>query len=291
MALSRPGRPAPVLPALGGGIVVLSVREGMGVGKGGAGSRGDRAAGRARPRPSSSEGRPDRPITAPPRTRAPRELTWLRGGAAPGVSGAEVGRSRRAGRLGPFCAVGGRAECGHGEGQGGEGADAAQGLPWKVLLRLPASGRRVGDRPGLGAGRESATPVRHRLLRGRERLRPSWEARGVARPRGSLLRISNEWTPRRLRGGAEPRGKTSLESRLRSHDGGRGGENDKWRKRMGDGPGVNLETLPPCDRAPGLGRQFQSPPSNLYAAAPGVLKQNKKNPGEIDCWPGFLWLL
>lgn len=79
---------------------------------------------------------------------------------------------------------------------------------------------------------------------GREGLGPSWEARGAAGPRGSLLRISNEWASRRLRGAAEPRGKTSLESRLRSHDGGRGGEGDEWRKRVGDGLGLNREAQP-----------------------------------------------
>lgn len=139
-----------------------------------------------------------------------------------------------------------------GRARAGKGQMRRRGCPGKFDFASPRVGGGWEVGPGWAAGRESATPVRRRLLRGRERLRPSWEARGVAGPRGSLLRISNEWTPRRLRGGAEPRGKTSLESRLRSHDGGRGGENDKWRKRMGDGPGVNRETLPPCDRAPGL---------------------------------------
>ena len=86
--------------------------------------------------------------------------------------------------------------------------------------------------------------MRRRLFRGREGLGPNWEARGALGPRGSLLRSLNEWTPWRLRGGVEPRGKTSLESRLWSHDGGRGGERDEWRKRVGDGLGVNREALP-----------------------------------------------
>lgn len=141
-------------------------------------------------------------------------------------------------------------------------------------------GSEVG--PRWAAGRGWGTPARRRLFRGREGIWPSWEARGAAGPRGSLLRSSNEWAPWRLRDGAELRGKTSLESRLRSHDGGRGGERDEWRKRVGDGLGVNWEALPLCDREPRLGRRFQSPPSNLCCCPRQIKTKQKKNPGEVD---------
>lgn len=81
----------------------------------------------------------------------------------------------------------------------------------------------VGEPKRAGGSREAKLPLGPRAGRGSSRSR---------RARGSLLRSSNEWAARRLRGGAAPRGKTSLASRLWSHDGGRGGS-DEWRKRWG----------------------------------------------------------
>ena len=58
-------------------------------------------------------------------------------------------------------------------------------------------------------------------------------------------------------------------------DGGRGGERDEWRKRVGDGLGVNREALPLCDRDRGLAGDF-SLRLPTYAAAPGGLKQKRR---------------
>lgn len=120
--------------------------------------------------------------------------------------------------------MGGRAGWEDGAGLGGgRGLTRQRGCPRKFDLNSSRVGG--GSEVGLewAAGRGWGTLVRRRLFRAERGFGTSWEARGAAGPRSSLLRSSNEWAPWRLRGGAEPRGKTSLESRLRSHDGGRGG--------------------------------------------------------------------
>lgn len=171
---------------------------------------------------------------------------------------------------------------------GERGPTRLWGCPGKFDFNSPRVGGGSEVGPGWAAGRGWRTLVRRRLFRGREGLGPNWEARGALGPRGSLLRSSNEWTPWRLRGGVEPRGKTSLESRLRSHDGGRGGERDEWRKRVGDGLGVNREALPLCDRDRGLAGDF-SLRLPTYAAAPGGLKQKRLAKSTVGT--RFLWLL
>lgn len=126
----------------------------------------------------------------------------------------------------------------------GKGPTPRLGCPGKFDFNYPCVGG--GSELGQlwGSSRAWGTLVRRRLLWGRKGFGQSWEARGATGPRGSLLRSSNEWAPWRLRSGAESKGKTTLESRLRSHDGGRGGERDEWRKRVGDGLGLNLRALP-----------------------------------------------
>lgn len=173
--------------------------------------------------------------------------------------------------------VGGRAWCGVGTGLGG---GRGRGCPGKFDFTPPrvGGGSEVGRR--WGSSRAWGPLARRRLLRGRKGLGPSWEARGAAGPRGSLLRSSNEWAPRRLRSEAASKGKTTPESRLRSHDGGRGGERDEWRKRVGDGLGWNLRALP---LRPGAEAWPGSPVS---AFRPVLLPradehETRENPGEV----------
>ena len=290
VVLSRAGRPAPGLPALRGGFVVFLFGKGWGWGR-----EGQDPEGIGRPGELGSTllfltaGAVNRPISArgePAGPALPASSAGLRGGAARGRLGAGAGRRRRERRSGGGV-VGGGAGCGDGAGLGGgRGPTLRRGCPGKFdfnSLRV-GGGSEVG--PGWAAGRGLGTAVRRRLFRGREGLGPSWEARGAAGPWGSLLRSSNEWAPWRLRGGAELRGKTSLESRLRSHDGGRGGERDEWRKRVGDGFGVNREALPLCDRERGLAGD-SSLRRPTYTAAPGRLKQNKKSRRNRQSGPGF----
>lgn len=222
-------------------VCCLSAREGVGVGKGGAGARGDGAAGEPgsafpllRGLPSEWAQLAVRPLPAasPPDRHLPRARLGLRGGGG-ARGGLRAGAGRR---LGEDCVRGPLARWVAGPGAemgragAGAGAGAAPGLPRKSLTsnsRLVGGGSAVGRSGGLagGGGISSLPPSeRRRLLhRGLEGRGPSWGARGAAGPRGSLLRSSNEWAPRRLRSETEPGGKTSPESGLRSHDGGRGG--------------------------------------------------------------------
>lgn len=150
----------------------------------------------------------------------------------------------------------------------GKGPTRRRGCPGKFDFNSPLVGGGSELGQWWGAGLRWGTPVRRRLLLDRRGLLPSRGARGAAGPRGSLLRSSNEWAPRRLRAGAEPRGKTSPESGLRSHDGGKGGERDEWRKRVGDGLGVNREALLCVTQRGGLAGD-SSLRLSTYAAAAG----------------------
>lgn len=200
-------------------------------------------------------------------------------------------RSWRGQRSGSVCWVGGRAWCRVGAGLGGGSGRRGAGAAPESLTATPrlwAEGRRLARGGGPAV---AGTPVRCLLLQGREGLALSWGTRGATGPRGLLLRSSNEWAPGRLRGGAERRGKTSLESRLWSHDGGRGGERDEWRKRVGDGLGVNLRALPLCDQELRLGRQFQSPPSSLRCCPRQIETKQKRILAKSNARARFLSLL
>lgn len=143
-------------------VCCLSVREGVGVGKGGAVSRGEPAGGGAAVRAPGPQKAAltveavNRLVTAV-RTRgtsAASSSPGLRGGAAGGVSGAGAGRSPRGQRPGPGRAVGGRAWCGVGAGLGGgrgrRDAGAAQESLTSTLCAW-AEGRRLA-RGGAPAG-------------------------------------------------------------------------------------------------------------------------------------------
>lgn len=73
--------------------------------------------------------------------------------------------------------------------------------------------------------------MRRRLFGAERGLGPNWEAAEPLGPGAHCYAVRMNGL-RRLRGGVEPRGKTSPESRLRSHDG-EGGERDEWRERGG----------------------------------------------------------
>lgn len=251
--LSQPGPPVLGLPALCGGFVFFQFGKGWGWGREGQDPEGKQAARRAWvgvPRPRKAVftvGAVNCPVTARCEPTGPAlPHAHLSFGAArlDGVSRVGAGRSRQGPQLGPV------AWGWPGLVRSWDGPRRAKGPTprWGCLGKFDFNYPRVGGGSEVGqlwgSNRAWGTLARRRLLRGRKEFGPSWEARGAAGPRGSLLRSSNEWAPRRLRSGAALKGKTSLESRLRSHDGGRGGEHDEWRKRVGDGLGLNLGALP-----------------------------------------------
>lgn len=123
-------------------VCCLSVREGVGVGKGGAASRGDRAAGRALVRAPLVQRAAltveaiNRPVTArgePTGPAPPASSPGLRGGAARGGSlGRGLGGVGEVGALGRVARWVARPGAEMGRAWAGEGADAAPGLPRKV---------------------------------------------------------------------------------------------------------------------------------------------------------------
>lgn len=172
-----------------------------------------------------------------PRERRPLGL-WaldpLRGTRRPGLPGALRAWTAAAPRTRGGGGGGARGSVALAVGAGGEGAGAGEGPgapegSGKFASPLPAAGAEGGRRPRAPAGRG---------LRGGEAASGARAGRGSSRSRrarGSLLRSSNEWAPRRLRGarwGCAKGEKQAWRPGCGHMMGGRGGS-DEWRKRWG----------------------------------------------------------